>query len=380
MAMAAMDKPKKIRKDLTFENIDNGTIRLRSKPSAKMAYSFIPAHDHPASISAPGQLGGEPLLIFLSGLDNPKAVWQKTLDRLFESACAIGAELPPMLFYDRFGVGGSDPEPTDVGKPPEEFHDCADAVADLHQLLVQTMELKFNWSRSVDADAQQPLPRIVFCAHSFGACVARMFAAAYPGIVQGVLIIDSAIAQYRAEDMYPDPDVPESWAQRHDGKSMWSKGGWPDESVISKEMCRDAIKKTRASPISGHPLTTRERMRWDHMPQQLPDNKGPKLRGPTEHLPLVTVMISDPDVSGPKQSQVGVNNLADRITVLANKVASCFVYPKCFAGLVSSLTVWLFMQASHTFNHMEKARVQFSCTKPDTWSIWTPQNLLHGSY
>ena len=300
-----MAKPRKAPKELEFENIDNGIIRLRTKPSAKMAYSFIPAHDHPASIPPPGTPGGEPLLIFLSGVDNPKRVWQRTLDRLFESAWAIGAELPPMLFYDRLGCGGSDKDPDDAGKPPEQWHDCTDAVRDLHQLIVQIMELKFGWDRNVDPDTRQPLPRIVFCAHSFGACVARMFAAAYPGVVQGFLSLDSAIPWKRAHTMIPDPDDAASWASRCDGHSVWSKAGFPaDENVVSKEMCRDAIEKVRRSPISGVPTTTREGIRWDHIPMQLPRNDGPKLKGPGEYLPLVTILMSDPEVSAAKQAQV----------------------------------------------------------------------------
>lgn len=298
-------KPKKTPKQLTFSNIDNGVIRLRTKPSARLAYSFIPAYDHPKSIAPPGQQhGGEPLLIFLSGLDNPKAIWQRTLDRLFESACAIGAELPPMLFYDRYGIGGSDADPQDEGKQPEEFHDCADATGDLHQLIVQIMELKFGWSRRVDPEARQHLPRIVFCAHSFGVCIARMFAHAYPGVVQGILMADSAIAWMKAENVIPNPDDPVLWAQRNDGKSVWSKAGWPDESVLSKDVIRDAIRKTAGSPISGYPMTTRERMRWDHMPLQLPRPDEPKLHGPTDHLPLITVLKSDSDVVAVQQSAV----------------------------------------------------------------------------
>ena len=304
-APATMEmKPRKTPKQLTFENIDNGVIRLRTKPSGRLAYSFIPAYDHPKSIASPGQPGGEPLLVFLSGLDNPKAIWQRTLDRLFESACAIGAELPPMLFYDRYGIGGSDADPQDEGKKPEEFHDCADATVDLHQLIVQIMELKFGWSRHIDPEARQHLPRIVFCAHSFGACIARMFAHAYPGVVQGILMADSAIAWIKAENVIPNPDDPISWAQRNDGKSVWSKAGWPDESVLSKDVIRDAIRKTAASPISGHPMTTREHMRWDHMPQQLPRADEPKLHGPTDHLPLITVLKSDAEVLAVQQSRV----------------------------------------------------------------------------
>jgi pimeloyl-ACP methyl ester carboxylesterase len=309
--MEAKAKPRKAPKELSFENIDNGILRLRTKPTSKLAYSFVPAHDHPESVTRPNTAGGSPLLIFLSGIDNSKAIWQKTLDRLFESACAIGAELPPMLFYDRFGVGGSDPEPSDVGKKPEEFHNCADAVKDLHQVVVQLMELKFGWSRHVDQSLRQDLPRIVFCAHSVGVCVARMFADAYPGVVQGILMLDSAIATKQAEDIIPDPNDPLQWAGRRDPQTAWGRFGFPDENVLSKDAIKDARQKVRRSPISGYAMTSKEQMRWDHMPEQLPRADEPKLRGPTEHLPLITVMARDPEVLAQQHGRVSLAHIED---------------------------------------------------------------------
>jgi pimeloyl-ACP methyl ester carboxylesterase len=309
--MEARSKPRKSPKDLSCENIDSGILRLRTKPTSKLAYSFIPAYDHPKSITKPNTPGGSPLLIFLSGIDNPKAVWQKTLDRLFESSCAIGAELPPMLFYDRFGVGGSDFEPSDVGKTPEEFHDCVDAVRDLHQAIVQVMELKFGWSRHVDQSLEQDLPRIVFCAHSFGVCVGRMFADTYPGVVQGILMLDSAIAAIRAEDIIPNPDDSLQWASRRDPQTAWGKFGFPGEDVLSKDVIRDARQKTMRSPISGYAMTTKEQIRWDHMPTQLPRADEPKLRGPIEHLPLITVMTSDSEVLAPQHGRVSRVHIED---------------------------------------------------------------------
>jgi pimeloyl-ACP methyl ester carboxylesterase len=198
-----------------------------------------------------------------------------------------------MLFYDRFGCGGSDADPQDEGKPPEEYHDVVDAAQDLHQLIVQIMELKFSWSRNIDATSPQHLPRIVFCAHSFGVSIARIFANKYPGFVQGVLMIDSAIATNKAEHLIPDPDDPASWSRLTDPNSVWGKLNIPGEDVISKDDYRRAVQRTKRSHISGYPTTTKEHMRWDHMPQQLPRADEPKLRGPTEHLPLVTVMTSD---------------------------------------------------------------------------------------
>ncbi|KIV99086.1 uncharacterized protein PV09_09190 [Verruconis gallopava] len=274
-------------RDLSYENIENGYLRLRTKPSARMAYSFIPsATTHPRR--------PEPLLVFLSGVDNAKHVWQRTLNKMFEFACAISIELPPMLFYDRFGTGQSDPDPTDAGKQPEDYHDANDAVADLYQLILQVVQDKYHQKGA----SPHVLPPIVFCAHSFGVCLARIFSATYPGVVEGLMILDSAIATIPAEKFFPNPDDPASWKSRKDGTSVWSRNGFPADG-FSEDICRDAIQKIRSSPISGYAMASNERIRWDNMPRLLPYNDKPKLQGPTPSLPLVTVINNDPDVVGP---------------------------------------------------------------------------------
>jgi pimeloyl-ACP methyl ester carboxylesterase len=184
-------------KEVVLEGIDHGYLRLRTKPTARLSVSFVPQREGD---------GGQPkrLLVFLSGIDNPKIIWQRVLKELLKVSRAKDFSLPPMLLYDRYGVGQSDPEPTDVGKPPEEFHDANESVRDLHQLITQMAEERLGCD-----SADLGKLRIVFCAHSLGACIARLYAQAFPGTVEGLLIMDAAISSTPAEKFIPDPDNPE---------------------------------------------------------------------------------------------------------------------------------------------------------------------------
>lgn len=265
-----------------MDKLENGSTNLRTKPTARLCFSFVPQPKDKAT-------SPERILVFLSGLDNPKTVWQRLLDQLVEQSRRNGIVLPPMLLYDRFGVGQSDPDPTDAGKRPEEYHDANDAVDDLHELIAQIVEQKLGHNKN-------PVDNlgIVFCAHSFGVCIARLYAQRFPGTTEGLLLMDSAIANTPAEKFTPNPDDPVEW----DEAQKWLP------ETITADMCRDAIRKTLASPVSGYTMTTRERMRWTNMPELLPYSDRPKLQGPRPELPLVTVMSHDSDASGPKMSKV----------------------------------------------------------------------------
>jgi pimeloyl-ACP methyl ester carboxylesterase len=257
-------------------SIENGFLSLETKPTARLGYSFVSA------VAGRSSTPPKYLLIFLSGLDSPLWVWQRVLTLLVSSAHARNITLPPMLLYDRFGVGTSDPEPTDAGKRPEEYHDVTDAVNDLHQLITQLTKAKHGISTR---KGNSP-PHLIFSAHSFGVTIARLYSVRFPRTVSSILIIDSAIASTAVEHFIPNPDVPSEWAKR---------GNWHpiflDESLISEEACRDAIAKAKLSAISGYAMTTREHIRWTNMPDILPWNDRPKLPGVK-----VTSISSDPEV------------------------------------------------------------------------------------
>lgn len=277
-------------RSLELDGIQHGILRLSSKQDAKLSYSFLRQHDHKST-------DPKRVLVFLSGIDNASHIWQKTINKLTECARSKSITRPPMLFYDRLGVGKSDSDPTDAGKEEKDYHDCNESVRDLRELILHVLMQQYE----LDSSAASKV-HLVFCAHSFGACVGRLYNAAYPGTLEGMIILDSAIAALPAENFIPNPDVSHEW----DTRDTWagSKLGFPDETIITKDMCRKAIQIIKASPISGYAMTTRERMRWDNMPQLLPHNDRPKLRGPSPGLPLVTIIVHDPEIAIKEQTRV----------------------------------------------------------------------------
>lgn len=266
----------KKRTQLELDGIESGFVRLCTKPTARLSYSFIPQPS--------GRTGrhSKRLLVFLSGIDNSQTIWQGTLKKLVSLSRINGFDLPPMLVYDRYGAGSSDHDPSDAGNPPEQYHDAVESMHDLRQLIIQIAPIHLGLAENELHDL-----RIIFCAYSIGCCIARFYADAYPGTVEALLLIDSATAGTAIENMMPNPDIPEEWEK---GRLFLPEGTTADQ-------CRDAIRKGRNSPFSGHAITTRERIRWDNMPQFLPSSERPKLRGPEPGMPLVAVVNSDAEVA-----------------------------------------------------------------------------------
>jgi pimeloyl-ACP methyl ester carboxylesterase len=187
-----------------------------------------------------------------------------------------GFLLPPMLLYDRYGIGMSDRDPSDAGKPREERHDIKDAMYDLRQLVVQISEQKLGYK-----EAELDRLHLIFVAHSLGGGIARLYAAEFPGTVEALLLLDAVMSNKAFGDFIPDPDKPEEF-----------KGHVLPEGV-TPEMCRDALRKIAKSPYNFRAGLNREGIRWSNLPEQLPFNDAPRLQGPRKGLPLVTVMCSD---------------------------------------------------------------------------------------
>lgn len=264
-----------------MKGAQKGFVCLQVKPSARLAYSFIPGT---------ARSGKNPqLLVFLGGIDSSQKGWQGAFAKLMSLSEAAGVALPPMLAYDRYGVGASDQDPSDDGKPPEEYHDTRESMRDLRALITLFAREQLGLTEGKLQDL-----RIVFCAHSLGCCIARHYAEAYPGTVEAVLFIDSAIAGTAAEKLVPDPDIPDEWKARK----------WMVPEGTTEDHCRRAVRRAKQSHFSGYALTTKEKIRWDHMPKLLPLGSEPRLRGPNARLPLVTVLISDDTIMTPLLAKV----------------------------------------------------------------------------
>jgi pimeloyl-ACP methyl ester carboxylesterase len=74
------------------------------------------------------------------------------------------------------------------------------AIRDLHHLL----ENKCRKSFGTDVTKM----RLVLVCNALGCALARLYAAAYPGRIEGFLFLDSAIANSELMSAFPDPDSP----------------------------------------------------------------------------------------------------------------------------------------------------------------------------
>lgn len=256
---------------IDFDGVENGFIRLRMKPSARLNYSFVPQSSKLSTSERPSRL-----IVFLSGIDAKRTSWKLMIASLLRMEKDEGLSLPPLLLYDRYGIGMSDQDPTDTGQPREERHDIKNAMCDLRQLVVQISEQKLGYK-----EAELGRLHLIFVAHSLGAGIARLYAAEFPGTVEALLLLDAVMSNKAFGDFIPDPDKPEEFK-----KHILPVG-------VTPEMCRDAIRKIAKSPYNFKAGLNREGIRWSNLPEQLPFNDGPRLQGPRKGLPLVTVMCSD---------------------------------------------------------------------------------------
>lgn len=271
---------------MQLDGAEKGFIYLRTKPTARLNYSFVP----PLTKRLKQPLS---LLVFLSGVDSKCTAWHYTIVKLREIAKDQNFPLPPMLLYDRYGAGSSDRDPADASRPHNERHDVKEAMFDLQQLIGQIAEQK------LDCDEDHPNQlHVIFVGHSMGCCIARLYAAEFPGSVEALLLIDSAISNKAFGDLIPDPDNP----------TTFSKHTLPAD--ITPEMCRETIRKIRGSPFDFKGGRNSEGIRWDNLPQHLPFSDAPRLRGPMKGLPLVTVICGEPVLLSQVTSKVRTSSLA----------------------------------------------------------------------
>ncbi|KAJ5377112.1 uncharacterized protein N7496_004521 [Penicillium cataractarum] len=245
--------------------IQPGSVAIPTKPSVPIAYSFVEG--------AQQLQGSKTLVIFCSGLCDPMRVWFQTL-----AAIAKKREqkpCPPMLLYDRFGSGATGHDPTDQGKGAKDTHDALDAVSDLRQLLICIAQQHLAIPPS-DIDALQ----LVFVAHSMGAVISELYAKAYPKTVAALLVLDGAPTDSDGQSWYPDPDA-----------SNFSPATLPEGVTV--ELLRTARKQQRESVYNPNNVNG-EKLRWSNVSDYVPNVGAPKLQGPIDGTPLLTVMAHDP--------------------------------------------------------------------------------------
>lgn len=240
--------------------ITAGAIKLTTKPSASIHYTFV----HGNSSRHPYQL-----VVFLNGLIADKASWLAAIAGIIRIRRTT-AGFPSMLAYDRYGQGLSeDRDPQDRGREKGHGHDVADAVADLHQLIAQISQERLQRS-------SEQL-QIVLVANSIGCAIARLYVQTYPGSVAALLLLDSIIANSNF-DFWPDPD-----AEGFDVNQL------PEDVTV--EILRE--QRARFAAMFSPSVVNPEGLSRRDLAELLPHSDSPKLVGPDNKGPWVTVVGHD---------------------------------------------------------------------------------------
>ncbi|GAA1378532.1 alpha/beta fold hydrolase [Catellatospora chokoriensis] len=132
--------------------------------------------------------GIDPTIVLLSGWGDTRDVWRQLVERL--------APRQRVVAYDRAGVGDSRPRPDYQRR--RTYRELADEL----MTLLEGLEITAP---------------VILVAHSFGALVARMFTAAYPTNVAGLVLIDGSIDELCLHPGdFPPTDGPGEHATRLD--------------------------------------------------------------------------------------------------------------------------------------------------------------------
>lgn len=242
------------------KEIGSGTSKLRSKPGATIHYTFARGSPTPHC-----------LVVFLNGLMADKTSWLAVMASLIRSPKAVTYGIPPMLAYDRFGQGlTEDRDPLERGREKGHGHDVADAAVDLHELISQIS--------SEQLSSMSTQLRIVLVANSIGCAIARLYAQQRPGIVVGLLLLDSIMANSNF-DWWPNPDL----------------DGFNPEVDLPADVSVEVLREQRARFASSfHPdVVNREGLSRRNLAQLLPHSDSPRLVGPDGRSPWVTVVGHD---------------------------------------------------------------------------------------
>lgn len=235
--------------------IQDKSIELAQKPGAPIAVSMVQSTQPNAQ---------KTVIVFLNGLMTNKSSWLPVMADIVRHCKGTAAGVPSMLAYDRYGQGLTESvDPQDRGREQGHGHDCADAAADLHQLISQ---LNGNIPH-----------RLVLVANSIGGAIARLYAADHP--VAAVLMLDSVMANSDF-NVFPNPDAPDF-----------------DKNQIPEDVTVDVLREQRARFLSifQPDKPNKEGLSRRNLPTLLPLSDGPMLKGHPE-LPWMTVVGHDFEV------------------------------------------------------------------------------------
>ncbi|EPE36004.1 alpha/beta-Hydrolase [Glarea lozoyensis ATCC 20868] len=231
-------------------------LTVHSKPSAPISYTFIP----PSPPSPPSKN----LIVFINGLGLPAASWKPTLIHLLTQPTH-----PALLTYDRFGQGlTTSRDPLDGTPGKERGHNFQDIANDLHSLLQVVAEKEFQSSRIEDVN-------IIMVGASIGCPIIRLYIATHPGVVSGVIFLDSNIPHLNYSDFLPDPSAP----------------NFDRASVIAEDCTLPQYIGARLALCKMFDLDAKNPEGIDRTqgPRLLPEAENPKLVGKDGRMELVVV-------------------------------------------------------------------------------------------
>ncbi|KAE8454180.1 hypothetical protein EG329_005105 [Mollisiaceae sp. DMI_Dod_QoI] len=213
----------------------------------------------------------ETLIVYVTGIDNPGAIWFPTVHALLD--LDTSENLPPMLIYDRVGQGNSIGKNADVpGRPKRHGRDCLEAAHDIRDVVTQIGQRLGIRPKDIDD------LRIFFVASSIGAAICRLYAGSYPKTVSALIIIDSTLANFDTVSIFPDSQAP----------------GFEERSLpsgITSQLCQDARRIIGAHYKSTSP--NKEGLWRGNLPALLPHSDEPKIVGPSVRTPYITVIEHD---------------------------------------------------------------------------------------
>ena len=171
---------------------------------------------------------GEPVIVFESGFGTPMGNWDRVL--------ADSSHLGPIVAYDRPGVGES---------PPIEEALNVKKVADRLIKILDHLELK---------------PPYLLVGHSLGGVYVRGFAAYYPEMLAGLVIVDPGDfteTQLNKRDYYQvlgwDDERIDQYLAELQQKSAQRRAGMPPALQRESQVLRE-LRKTDFKEITQHPL------------------------------------------------------------------------------------------------------------------------------
>jgi pimeloyl-ACP methyl ester carboxylesterase len=239
---------------------------IPSKLSAPISHTFFPAIN-------PSSVPENHLVVFVNGLGLPAASWLPGIQLLRGSFKSC----PAILTYDRYGQGLTTArDPLDTQKALG--HDFLDVANDLHEIVTIIATSKLGLQIS---DLEDGRLHLILIGASIGAPITRLYVQHHPGLVAGIILLDSNIANVNYSDFWPDPDA----------------HGFDPETVISEDCTLKQYRAARAkiTAIFDLKIKNPEGLDRSNGPVLLPRADAPKLAGVDGKGPQLTVVGHDPE-------------------------------------------------------------------------------------